>query len=128
MKSLFFALVCTSFFASAYACGPEEISFEKSALCAKVQWISGPSVNQYSSASVTLSADTDLKLNIVPWMVMGGMEHGSRPVVITNSSPKDYLVEKIYFMGGMMGEWYLKFQLINANKEVVEEVRTLIEL
>ena len=129
MKTLFLAFASAILFSSAYACESGEIAFEKNNLCAKIHWITGPSANLYNSATITLSNNTDLKLNVIPWMVMeGGHEHGSRPVTITNVSPTDYLVEKLYFMGGMMGEWYLKLQLVNDQKVVVEEVRTLVEL
>jgi hypothetical protein len=126
MKYFFFTLICSLFFGNLYACETGEIAFEKNNLCAKIQWITGPSVNQYNSATIALSGPTAYKLNVLPWMVMdAGHEHGSRPVTITTVSPTDYLVEKMYFME-MMGDWYLKLQLVDAQKVVVEEVRTLV--
>ncbi|MBY0416406.1 MAG: hypothetical protein K2Q18_19680 [Bdellovibrionales bacterium] len=129
MKTLLLSFIFTCFSSSIYACEKSEIAFSKNNLCAKIVWLNGPALNNYGSLAVTLSDTTELKLNVIPWMVMGGgHEHGSRPVAITAQSSRDYLVEKIYFMGGMMGDWYLKFQLVNDKKEIVEEVRTLIEL
>ncbi len=128
MKALFLSFFFLSFFTSAYACVQGEISFPQNKVCATVSWISGPSINQFNSASIHIS-DTNLKLNVIPWMVMdGGHEHGSRPVTITTVSPTDYLVEKLYFMGGMHGDWFLKLQLVDADKKIIEEVRTKVEL
>ena len=127
MKNLFLALCSLCFIHSAFACDSNEITFAKNNICAKVDWVIGPSVNQFNTVALSLS-DSRFALNVIPWMVMdGGHEHGSRPVVITNISPKDYLIEKLYFMGGMSGQWFLKLQLLNAKKEAVEEVRTLVE-
>lgn len=129
MKTFVFSFFTICFLSNLNACETGEIAFPKNNLCAKLEWIKGPSFNQYNSISVILSDVTALKLNVLPWMVMGaGHEHGSRPVVITAQSNRDYFVEKIYFMGGMMGEWYLKFQLLNDQKEVIEESQSLIEL
>jgi hypothetical protein len=121
-------LFVSLFVASVQACEQNEISFPKNNVCAKLNWISGPAFDQFNSATVHTS-ETNLKLNVLPWMVMsGGHEHGSRPVLLTTVAPGEYLVEKIYFMKGMQGSWFLKLQLLNDNKEIVEEVRTLVEL
>lgn len=128
MKAFFLSLIFLNFFTSAYACVQGEISFPQNKVCATLNWIQGPSLNQFNSASLHIS-ETNLKLNVIPWMVMGmGHEHGSRPVTITNVSPFDYLVEKIYFMGGMSGDWFLRLQLVDDKKNVIEEVRTKIDL
>lgn len=127
MKITFSVLMFLSFFTSAFACVQDEISFPKNNICVEVKWIVGPTSNEFNSASFHVS-DSNLKLNVIPWMVMaGGHEHGSRPVLITNVSPNDYLVEKMYFMK-MMGDWFLKMQLINDKKEVVEEVRVKLAI
>ena len=128
MKTLILAFSLLSFIGQVNACEPDEIAFPKSQLCSKLTWITGPSLNQFNSVSVHIS-ETNLKLNVIPWMVMmGGHEHGSRPVALTRVSPNDYLIEKIYFVGGMQGSWFLKLQLLNDKKEVVEEVRTLVSI
>lgn len=113
----------------AFSCEPGEIAFSQTTVCAKVEWQSKPVFNQYTSASVTLKNNSNYTLNVIPWMVMGGgHEHGSRPVVITTVSPDDYLVEKIYFMGGMMGDWFLRLQLLNSKKQIIEESRVKVDL
>lgn len=127
MKRLL-ALSLIVLFQQVSACEIGEISFPKSHVCSKLTWLNTPSFDQYNSVTVQLG-ETDLKLKVFPWMVMmGGHEHGSRPVTMNEVSPRDYLIEKIYFMGGMQGSWYLRLQLINDKKEVVEEVRSLVEL
>lgn len=128
MKTLFLALMFVSFFTKAYACEQGEINFVKNNICARVDWVKGPSINEFNTVVVNLSDDKDLTLNVLPWMVMMGHEHGSRPVAIKAVTPRDYLIEKIYFMGGMNGQWYLKLQLLNDKKEVVEEVRSPVNL
>ena len=128
MKTLFLSLMFVSFFTKAYACEQGEINFVKNNICARVDWVKGPSINEFNTVVVNLSEDKDLTLNVIPWMVMMGHEHGSRPVAIKAVTPRDYLIEKIYFMGGMNGQWYLKLQLLNDKKEVVEEVRSPVNL
>lgn len=124
---LFFAFAL--FNIKAYACEQGEISFSQNNVCAKVEWQNTPVFNQYTSVTVALKNNKNYSLNVIPWMVMAaGHEHGSRPVVITTISPDDYLIEKIYFMGGMKGDWFLKLQLLNDKKEVVEESRLKVEL
>ncbi len=128
MKTLFLALMFVSFFTKAYACEQGEINFVKNNICARVDWVKGPSINEFNTVVVNLTEDKDLTLNVLPWMVMMGHEHGSRPVAIKAVTPRDYLIEKIYFMGGMNGQWYLKLQLLNDQKVVVEEVRMPVNL
>ena len=128
MKILLFAFSLLGFIGQVKACELNEIAFPKSQVCSKLTWITGPSINQFNTATIQLS-ETSLKLKVFPWMVMeGGHEHGSRPVIINEVTPGDYLIEKIYFMGGMQGSWFLKLQLLNDKKEVVEEVRSLVSL
>ena len=128
MKTLLVGLLFLCFITSVNACEQDEISFPKNNVCARLSWINTPALNQYNSASIHTSA-TELKLNVLPWMVMaGGHEHGSRPAQITTISPNDYLIEKLYFMGGMQGDWFLKLQLLDASKVILEEIRVKVEL
>ena len=128
MKAAVLIVIILNFFTSAFACVQDEISFPQNKVCASLNWVSGPNLNQYNSVAVHTS-ETNLKLNLVPWMVMSnGHEHGSRPIIMTTVTPVDYLFEKIYFMGGMSGEWFLKLQLVNEQKVVVEEVRVKVDL
>jgi hypothetical protein len=129
MKTFLLSLFLISSSTLAFACEEGEVAFIESQQCAKVEWINGPNFNQFNSLSVTLANESELKLNVIPWMVMdGGHEHGSRPVTIISNSNRDYIVEKIYFMSGMMGNWYLRFQLLNDKKEIIEEVRSLVRI
>ena len=129
MKSAFFLFAFAFFNIKAYACEQGEIEFKEKNICAKIEWMTPPAFNQYLSATVTLKNNEAYSLNVLPWMVMaGGHEHGSRPVALTTVSPNDYLVEKIYFMGGMKGDWFLRLQLLNGKKEIVEENRVKVEL
>lgn len=128
MKSLILALCFLTFFPKAFACDQGDINFVKNDICARVDWVKGPSINEFNTVVVNLSEDKGLTLNVLPWMVMMGHEHGSRPVAIKAVSPRDYLIEKIYFMGGMNGQWYLRLQLLNDQKVVVEEIRTPVKL
>lgn len=129
MKTLFLFLTLSLFSSSIFACEVGEVAFPKADLCAKILWVEGPAYNQYSTIEVTLNKETPLKLNVIPWMVMGGgHEHGSRNVKMTAYSSTNYSVEKIYFMGGMVGDWFLRFQLLNDQNIVTEEVRSLVEL
>lgn len=129
MKFLFLAFAAAAFNIKAYACEQGEIGFSGNNVCAKVEWQNTPVFNQYINATVTLKNNENYTLNVIPWMVMAmGHEHGSRPVVMTAVSPSDYLVEKIYFMGGMKGDWFLRLQLLNDKKQVVGESRMKVEL
>lgn len=129
MKIVFLAIAAVFFNIKAYACEQGEIAFSQNNVCAQLEWQTTPVFNQYTSATVTLKNNHAYTLNVIPWMIMAqGHEHGSRPVVITSVSANDYLIEKIYFMGGMKGEWFLRLQLMNAKKEVVEEGRIKVEL
>jgi len=129
MKALSLILFFSFINLDSFACEQGEIVFSQTSVCAKLDWQSRPVYNQYLSATVALKNNQNYTLNVVPWMVMGGgHEHGSRPVTITAVSPGDYLIEKIYFMGGMKGEWFLRLQLLNSNKQIIEESRIKVEL
>jgi hypothetical protein len=105
-----------------------DVKFSKSSVCANIDWIYGPYLDQYCSAKITLSENDHVSaIKIIPWMVMGSHEHGSRPVILTQTSDREFLVDKAYFMGGMEGQWYFKIQLNNSNNSLIEETRYLIE-
>lgn len=108
-------------------CAPE-LSMPKSNICVDVQWNYGPYLNQYNEALITLralDANNELKadkINIFPWMVMPSHQHGSRPVTIQKLRDHEFKVEKIYFMGGMMGYWLLKVQNLKSDNTLIEEI------
>lgn len=104
-----------------------DINFSKSNTCVQIDWVYGPYLDQYNSLKITYS-DSNLvnSINVIPWMVMSSHEHGSRPVVLTKTGDREFLVEKAYFMGGMDGQWYLKIQLLDSSKFIIDENRYLI--
>ena len=101
-----------------------DLKFSQSNVCANVDWIYGPYLDQYTSAKISHTEDINVvSMKVIPWMVMANHEHGSRPVVLTKTSDREYLIEKAFFMGGMEGSWFLRVQLLDANKKVIEEAR-----
>lgn len=127
LKNLLLALAISSF-SSAFAVDRCDVKFSKTSICANIDWIYGPYLDQYNSAKISLS-ENDLvdSIKVIPWMVMGNHEHGSRPVVLTKTGDREYLIEKAYFMGGMDGLWFFKIQLNDSKKTLLEENRYLIE-
>lgn len=105
-----------------------ELSMPKSNICVSLQWNYGPFLNQYNEAIVTLNAlDAEKeikteKITIFPWMVMPNHQHGSRPVHTQILREHEFKVEKIYFMGGMMGYWLIKIQNLKPDNSIIEEV------
>ena len=101
-----------------------DVKFSQNNVCANVDWVYGPFLDQYTSAKIIHSENNNVvTLKVIPWMVMANHEHGSRPVVLTKTSDREYLVEKAFFMGGMEGSWFFRIQLLDTNKKVLEEAR-----
>lgn len=128
MKSLVLTLILT-FLSINIAIADENcgIKFEKTNVCANIEWIYGPYLDQYNSAKISLTnIENFTSIKVIPWMVMSSHEHGSRPVTLTKTSDNEYLIEKAYFMGGMQGTWFFKVQLLK-DTTVLEEVRTAIQ-
>ena len=110
-------LIMTNVYASKSDC-PVELS--KHNLCANISWKLGPQYGIYSKAVVTywkkgLKAeglvDPNPSLEVYPWMIMHGMEHGSRPVVINRLSNGSYRVSKILFTKMNHGFWEMRFKI-----------------
>jgi hypothetical protein len=121
-------LFAVSSFTSSFADERCDVKFNTVAVCANIDWVSGPFLDQYNSAKISLSNNTQVStINVIPWMVMSSHEHGSRPVDLTKTGENEFLIEKAYFMGGMDGQWFLKIQLNDSNHSLIEEVRYLIE-
>ena len=105
-----------------------DVKFSKTSLCANIDWIYGPYLDQYNSAKISLSEnDKVASIKVIPWMVMSNHEHGSRPVVLTKTGDREFLIEKAYFMGGMDGSWFFKIQLNDSTNNLIEEARYLLE-
>ena len=99
-------------------------------VCATLKWIDGPhlnqahsrtghrmpSIKQYSTLDVTFwKKDDSLKkplqfsfVKIYPWMIMHGMEHGTRPVTLSLLPNGHYRASKILFMKMGHGHWEMR--------------------
>lgn len=105
-----------------------DLKFTQTSVCANIDWIYGPYLDQYNSAKISISENNTIgSIKVIPWMVMNSHEHGSRPVVLTKTGDREYLIEKAYFMGGMQGQWFFKVQLNDLNNKLIEESRILVE-
>ena len=129
MNKITFVFFLSLFSTLSFANSRCDISFDQNKVCAQLDWIYGPYFDQNNSAKISIdpSAAFD-SIKVIPWMVMmGGHEHGSRPVKLTAQGANEFLIENAYFMGGMSGEWYFKIQLLK-NNSVIEEKRTKITM
>jgi hypothetical protein len=105
-----------------------DVKFFKVSVCANIDWVYGPFLDQYNSLKISLTEnDKASSVKIIPWMVMSDVEHGSRPVVLTKIGDREFLIEKAYFMSGMDGQWFFKIQINDSKNMLIEEVRYLIE-
>lgn len=106
-----------------------DLTFTKTNTCVNFDWVYGPFLDQYNSVKVSYQETIDVKsIKVIPWMVMQhGHEHGSRPVTMTKTGDREFLIDKIFFMGGMIGEWYLRVQLLDSKNVILEEQRQLIK-
>ncbi len=132
MKSLIaFAIILTTISTTnLFANDRCDLKFSKVNTCVNFDWVYGPFFDQYNSVKVSYNENPEItNIKVIPWMVMQhGHEHGSRPVVMTKTGDREFLIDKIFFMGGMMGEWFLRIQLLDSNNAVLEEQRQLINL
>lgn len=130
MKNVLFSLFVLCSISSAFAC---DISVAELNACAKIEWIEGPFVGQYSKAKLSftteqstvespdyLELEPQYVLKTYVWMIMMHHEHGGRPVILTKLDKGQYLVDKVFFMGNMRGQWQLRFQVLQ-NGQVLNE-------
>lgn len=105
-----------------------DLNFKVTQLCAQIDWIYGPFLDQNNSLTISVNKNDAVKsIKVIPWMVMSeGHEHGSRPVKMSVTSELEYRIENAYFMGGMMGDWFLKVQLLDTNGKLLEEAKAPI--
>lgn len=126
-KAVILGLVISSV-TMAFADDRCDMKFSKTSVCANIDWVYGPYLDQYNSAKISLSENNQVSsIQVIPWMVMGAHEHGSRPVVLTKTGDREFLIEKAYFMGGMDGKWFFKVQLNDSKNTLIEENKYLIE-
>ena len=99
------------------------VELTKHNLCAKVSWKLGPQYGAYSKAVVTYwkkglkqkgLVDPSPSLEVYPWMIMPGMEHGGSKVKVTKLKKGTYEVDQILFLK-MQGSWELRFKENGAN-------------
>ena len=100
------------------------IALETENLCAELTWTNGPFINSmgeksFSTLEVLFFAKGDKTktavnanhISIYPWMIMmGGMEHGTRPTETTLLASGKYEVSKV-FLRKMMGHWEIRFAI-----------------
>jgi hypothetical protein len=123
LRTFFMALACVYSIAS-FSANRCDVKFSKVTACVNVDWIYGPFLEQYCSAKMSYSENGQIaSVGVIPWMVMEHDEHSSRPPVLSKTSDREYLLEKLYFMGHMKGEWYLKIQLKDKLNSIIDEAR-----
>ncbi len=118
--SLVSFLLTTNAFASKTDC-PVELT--KHNLCANISWKLGPQYGIYSKAVVTYwkkglksegFVDPNPSLEVYPWMIMPGMEHGGSKVKAKRLTKGTYEIDQILFLK-MQGFWEIRFKEPGAN-------------
>lgn len=116
-------LISTSIFADNRC----DFSFPNNKVCAELNWVYGPFYDQENSFRVSLTNSTQFtSIKVIPWMVMHGHEHGSGPVKMKAIGQNEFQIDNAHFIGGMMGDWFIRLQLLNGT-QVVEETRLKVE-
>ena len=104
-----------------------DFSFPNNKVCAELNWVYGPFYDQENSFRVSLTNSTHFTaIKVIPWMVMHGHEHGSGPVKMKAIGQNEFQIDNAHFIGGMMGDWFIRLQLLNGT-QVVEETRLKVE-
>lgn len=91
--------------------------------CQKVEWINGPSLDQFNSFKLVVDPKLEIDfIKVTPFMEMpGDICHSSRPSMVKKISAHEFLIEKIYFTGGMEGKWFLIFEAFNKNNQLIKK-------
>jgi hypothetical protein len=104
-----------------------DFTFPNSKVCAELNWLYGPYFDQENSFRISLTNSTQYNaIKVIPWMVMHGHEHGSGPVKMKTIGQNEFQIDNAHFLGGMMGDWFIRLQLLNGI-QVVEEARLKVE-
>ncbi|OUR98521.1 hypothetical protein A9Q84_03670 [Halobacteriovorax marinus] len=98
-----------------------QVLLNKVNTCVDYKWTSGPYLNSrgqrnFSELEVKFfmkddASESPIKIDgikVYPWMIMAGMQHGTRPVQTTALTNGSYLVSEI-FLRKMMGHWEIRF-------------------
>lgn len=113
-----------------------QLYFSELNVCADLKWVDGPYLNKvmhrrghrghhsmdmkkYSTLDILFYEPADGPstplsfpfIKIYPWMIMHGMEHGSRPVLINKLPNGSYRVSKILFNEMSHGYWEMRFKI-----------------
>ena len=138
LKSFLIFILMFPFFQAFANC---EIEVAELNACAEVKWVDGPYVGQYSKAElaffteqtadgekdyIDLGQEYDLKTFV--WMIMEHHQHGGRPITLSQTAKGIYSLDKIFFMGGMKGQWQLRFQLLKNQQVAHESIITVFDL
>jgi len=99
-----------------------QVLLEKVNTCVDYKWTDGPHLNgrgqrNFSTLEVKFfmnedSSEAPIKIDgikVYPWMIMHGMQHGTRPVVTTELANGSYQVSKILLSKMMNGYWEIRF-------------------
>lgn len=118
MKALLISLLVTFSFGAVADC---DLYLEEVDTCVEYTWTEGPFLNvgparDFSELEVKFFAADDVNetainkefIEVLPWMIMPNMEHGTRPVVTTMLDNGNYLVSEI-LLRKMMGYWEIRF-------------------
>jgi hypothetical protein len=104
-----------------------ELNFKASNLCADLNWVKGPEVNQESA--FVLNFDKSFKpyqLKVDLWMQMGNHGHGTRPLIMNEISSTEVSFTQGWFV--MKGSWLVRGFLMNEAGTVVESAQWEIKL
>lgn len=118
MKKLLLSVLLLTSHASMANC---DVLLKKVNTCVDYSWTEGPHLNgrgqrNFSTLEVKFfmngdSTEAPIKIDgvkVFPWMIMPGMQHGTRPVVTTELANGSYEVSEI-LLRKMMGHWEIRF-------------------
>ncbi|RYZ73595.1 MAG: hypothetical protein EOP05_09900 [Proteobacteria bacterium] len=104
------------------------LKFTSQDLCGDFNWEKMPNESETGVFVVRFThpqsgslVDPSLPLKVILWMP--SMGHGSSPVEVTRLSTGLYRVARVFF--SMPGTWQIRFQLMQANNVVEEQIATL---
>jgi hypothetical protein len=119
MKKILLLILLVTTQASMADC---DVLLEKVNTCVDYSWSDGPHLNargqrNFSTLEVKFFMKGDVLeapikidgIKVYPWMIMHGMQHGTRPVITTVLDNGSYLVSEIFLRKMMNGHWEMRF-------------------
>lgn len=99
------------------------IELEDTNLCANIEWIDGPNLDNTSEFKLIFwkSGDTnqsevelDFSINVYSWMTMqSGHSHGGPAMTFEKIGDSEFLIKDArFFMGSMKGFWEVRIDLL----------------